>query len=383
MKPKERVAAAFDHQVPDRVPLHHIGFSSEAASVLLGRDAFVGGGIQQWREACALWNGPDAHAEFVERSFQDAVDVARACGNDIVRPSYWRYNLKPTRRVDDWTFVYEYGPRENWKVLKYDPGSEQAAIEPVIPPRELTFEAMEAQIVASEEGIAGYAPSENAFAIESRAAHLLGDEFAIRVAGVGVGLPTRDIGLWMEALILRPDLIGRYLDVQVERARQNIPVLARKGFRYLFGGSDFASQEGPMYSPTAFHDLVLPRLQAVSAACHEHGAYHLFASDGNLWPVADDLFGASGIDGYYEIDRRAGMDLAQLRDRFSRLTLIGNISSHTVHLGTRDEVIAEVEAVMAQAHEIRGVIVGISNYIVPGTPAENVLALVETIERLR
>ncbi len=383
MKPKERVAAAFAHRVPDRVPVHHIGFSAEAASVLLGREAYVGGGIQQWREARALWDGPDAHAEFVERSFQDAIAVAKACGNDLVRPGYWRYSLKPTTRIDEWTYLYEYGPQENWKVLRYDPGSEQASIEPVARQPELTFETIEARIAAAEKQIEDYVPTENSFAFEFRAKRLLGDEYAVRAPGVGVGLPLREVTVWMEAMALRPDLVERHLDVQVERARRNIVFFARHGFRYLFGGGDFASQDGPMYSPKVFHELVLPRLQKVSQACREHGVCHLFASDGNLWPVADDLFGASGIDGYYEIDRRAGMDLERLRTRFPKLTLIGNISSHTVHLGTRDQVVAEVEAVMACAHRLGGIVVGVSNYLVPGTPPENVIALVETVERLR
>ena len=46
-----------------------------------------------------------------------------------------------------------------------------------------------------------------------------------------------------------------------------------------------------MYSPRLFRELVVPRLQRISEVCHEHGAYHLFASDGDLWPVAEDLFG--------------------------------------------------------------------------------------------
>ncbi len=383
MTPIECVAAAFQHRTPERIPVHHIGFSSAAASVLLGREAYVGGGIQQWREACALWNGPDAHAEFIERSFRDAVAVARAAGNDLIRPSYWRYPLKPTRRMDEWTFLYEYGPEENWRILRYDPDSEQADIEPATPLPELRFEDLESEVERAEKSVEAYTPAEQNFAFEFRAARELGHEFGIRVPGIGLGLPTRNAACWLEALALRPDLVGRYLDVQVERARRNAAFLAAHGFRYLFGGGDFASQTGPIYSPAAFREIVLPRLRQISEACHARGAYHLFASDGNLWPVADALFGESGIDGYYEIDRRAGMDLERLRERFPDLVLIGNISSHTVHLGTRDEIISEVESVMAQARRIRGVIVGISNYIVPGTPPENVRAVIDTVARLR
>jgi len=54
MNSTERVQAAFEKRETDKVPIHHLGFCSQVASALLGREAFVGGGIQQWREANAL-----------------------------------------------------------------------------------------------------------------------------------------------------------------------------------------------------------------------------------------------------------------------------------------------------------------------------------------
>ena len=67
----------------------------------------------------------------------------------------------------------------------------------------------------------------------------------------------------------------------------------RHGFRYLFGGYDFASKGRPMFSPALFERLLVPRLRRISDACDRAGAKHLFASDGKLWPVADGLFGRS------------------------------------------------------------------------------------------
>jgi citrate lyase beta subunit len=55
----------------------------------------------------------------------------------------------------------------------------------------------------------------------------------------------------------------------------------------IFGGGDFAANHGPFYSPQAFHELMLPRLKRIAQACHKHGLYYLFASDGNLWPVTE------------------------------------------------------------------------------------------------
>jgi len=379
----ERIQATFEKRETDKGPVHHIGFSSEIASALLGREAYVGGGIQQWREAKALWAGEDAHQEFLERSFRDALDIARLCEHDLIRPGYWRYNLKPTERIDENTFLYAYGEEENWRVLRYDPGSEQCHVFDYRPKARSTLESLEKQIAAQEQAVENYQPSVATFDFDLRAQRLLGHEYAVRAGGVTVGLPLRETEVWLEALLRRPDLVARYLDVQVEQAARNVEFLVPFGFRYFFGGLDFASHEGPMYSPRLFRELVLPRLQRVSDLCHRHGVYHLFASDGNLWPVADDLFGRSGVDGFYEIDRRAGMDLRQLRERFPHLTLIGNVSSHTVHLGTKDEVVEQALSCLEEAKRSRGIIVGASNYFVPGTPVENVIALLETIQQFR
>jgi hypothetical protein len=381
MQPRQRVLAAFKKQPTDLVPIHHLGFSSSVASALLGREAYVGGGIQQWREATALWAGPDAHQEFLERSFQDAVAIAKVCQHDIVRAAYWRYPVEPTRKIDDYTFAYEIGDEADWRVLRYDPASEQCDVVSVVPQAEQTLDDLEASLKRRERAMADYTPREEDYAFEIRAQRLLGQEYVVRVGGVGVEIPVSRV--WLEATLLRPDLVERHLDLAVERARRNVGFLSPFGFRFFFGGGDLAGNDGPMYSPRTFARLLLPRLQQITEICHAHGAYYMFASDGCLWPLADDLFGRSGIDGYLEIDRRAGMDLPSLRRRFPDLTLVGNISSHTAHRGSREEAVAETRECLAFARDALGVIVGTSNYFVPNTPVENVEAILATIRDLR
>ena len=69
--------------------------------------------------------------------------------------------------------------------------------------------------------------------------------------------------------------------------------------------------------------------------------------------------------------------------RFPDLTLMGGISSYTLHLGTRDDVVAETEYAIEAAQEYGSILVGCSNYPVPGTPPENLEAMIETIDRHR
>ena len=411
MLPIERVAAIFEHRPTDRVPIYMGSFSSRVASAILGRpEACVGGGVNQFYEAKALWQGEDAHAAFLERAWRDAMDLPRVLGLDYVRPAYWRLAEKPTRRIDEFSFLYgdpsaslRAGPDAAWRLMRFDPDTELYQVVDHAPRHETTIEDIERQVAEMERGLPDYSPSEALVADYLRAMKehggppraagpnaafgvgrlpADGGERAVHAHGNAIGIPNQDAA-WLMAVALRPDLVRRYLGVQAERACRNAEVLGRAGACYAHGGGDFAGSHGPNYSPRAFHDLMLPALRKVSDACHRCGVYHMFASDGNLWPVADDLFGASGVDAYYEIDVRAGMDLRRLRERFPHLTLLGGINSYTLHRGTRDDVVRETSAALDVAKELGSIMVGCSNLVVCQTPMENFWAMMETLWRNR
>jgi uroporphyrinogen-III decarboxylase len=138
-----------------------------------------------------------------------------------------------------------------------------------------------------------------------------------------------------------------------------------------------------MYSPLAFRELVVPRVQRISRRCHELRTYHLFGTDGNVWPLADDFYVTSCLDGHYEVDRKAGMDILKIHEKYPHVAMFGNISSFTLHVGSRDEVVAETRACVEEAEATRKVVVGCSNLLVPETPMRNVEAMLKTIEKYR
>ncbi|MBM3502161.1 MAG: hypothetical protein FJX74_26210, partial [Armatimonadetes bacterium] len=317
MLPKDRVAAVFDHQPTDKVPIYQAGLSSRVASAILGREAYVGGGIQQYREARALWDGEAAHAEYLDRSRRDAFDLVRTLDLDLVRPSYWRMPTRPTQRIDEVTFLYG-DPEGVWHKMRFSPETELYQVAERSPTPEPTPEDLERAVESAEAGAEGYRATREGFPDLVAAIEEFGEERATPGVGAGVCVPRERV--WLEAIALTPALVGRYLMAQARHAEGVAPVMREMGLRHLMGGGDFASKNGPFYSPKAFHDLMLPALRVVSDACHAHGCHHMFASDGDLWPVAEDLFGASGVDCFYEIDRRAGMDLRRLRERYPRLT---------------------------------------------------------------
>ncbi len=381
MLPKERVQAAFEHRPSDKVPVYQAGFSSYAGSIVLGREAYTGGGIQQYREARALWNGPDAHAEFLARSRADAFEIAEVLDLDLIRPSYWRMNEKPTRKIDELTYVYGDEAGDKWRIMSFDPTTELYQIVARAPAPEPTLASLERSLPAGPSDPAAHRPQPSNWPDLVAAVERFGNHRAIPGTGTSLCIPRETI--WLEACLLRPELVARHLDRQVARVAGNVAAMAELGLTYLCGGGDFAGPQGPMYSPRVFHDLMAPRLAEISRLCHAGGCYHGFASDGNLWPVADDLFGRSGVDFFYELDRRAGMDLRRMRQTFPRLTLWGGICSETLHLGTPEEVRTETLTALEVAREFGGMVVGCSNQIVIGTPPRNLDVMLETLRDQR
>ncbi len=381
MLPLERTIATFARGSLDKVAVHHISFSSRAASAVLGRETYVGGGVQQWREARSLWEGKEAHEKFIEKTRRDAIDLAKATEQDIIRYEYWRMETRPYKMIDVYTFMFG-DPGGIWEIRRLDPETELFQIVGESAGKHETFEEIEEYVSGKEDSLRDYRPSAEYLEELEAIIQELGEEYAIRVNAGGIGIPT-DSMTWLRAIVLKPDLVSRLFDVQAETAMRSMKPLREIGAKLIFGGGDLASNHGPFYSPDSFRELMLPRIKRVAEACHEHGMLYLFASDGNLWPIADDLFGESGVDGYYEIDRRAGMDLGMLRARFPELTLLGNISSHTLHEGSPKDVISETRSCIDEAKRNGGIVVGISNIIIPSTPIENLRAMLRTIMESR
>jgi uroporphyrinogen-III decarboxylase len=182
------------------------------------------------------------------------------------------------------------------------------------------------------------------------------------------------------AIAYWPELVARKMMARAIRLAKDMPAMAAAGLEVNISGGDFCSSRGPSISPAAFHDIITPALKAIVDACHQDGMYYFFTSDGNFWPVAEDMFNVAGVDGWLETDKSAGMDMRKLRERFPDKVFVGNIRSQVLHRGTADEVVSEVMDCMEVAHDLGGVIVGVSNLIMTGTPPENIEALLRTIE---
>jgi len=394
MTHRERFLATVRGEPADRIPVYHLQFSGQSASVILGRgNVCVGGEHNQWLEINALWEGEEAHREFDAKCERDAVAVAEACGHDMLRLRYWRWrsDQKPVKKIDDSTFLFG-DPDGEWYTLTYDPaielmtrkvgrGNEVRSATRRPPEPELSEDALRREVEEMEARSAEYAPpaGPNQWLANKIAEY---PDYLVRHGG---GTVYVDMHTQRELLsaALWPELYRRKILAWAERIVKDVPAMAEAGLELNLAGMDICSQKGPSISPEMFRDIVAPGMKLIVDACHERGMYYFFTSDGNFWPLADIFFEEVGVDGWCETDASAGMDLRELRERFPSTTFIGNIRSQVLHRGSRDDVVREAEDCLAAAHDLGGIVVGVSNLIMPGTPAENIHALLETIERNR
>jgi uroporphyrinogen decarboxylase len=281
----------------------------------------------------------------------------------------------PTKQIDEHTFLYGSPDGTDLSIWKFDVESHQFGVVRSGRPPLTVEEAVKTMRDAVAR--AGRGPQKATLSpFMERAAREYGDEFVIGGSSF-MSVPMQSA--WLEATLLEPELVKEHLDVIVENNLRSMARQREAGIRFFNGGGDFASNTGPIYSPRFFDEVMAPRWKRMFDWCREHDAWYVFRSDGNLWPVADRLFGWGHPHAYYEVDHDAGMHFDKLRARFPDLVLIGNVSCDVLQRGTAEEV-RQFTLRCLEAAAPR-VIIASANSLLHGTPRENVLAMYETAKK--
>ncbi len=358
------------------VPVYEQAFASDVASAILGREAFTGATMLHYQEAVWALRGPEAHREFIARVEQDVVELHRTLGfGAIAQP--W-LGSAPTKQVGEYDFLYG-DPEGEWYIKRYDPeaktyGTVQYRRRPEWRGEEAIRAAVEDMASAAESWKAnGGAEGTRNHALKWMG--LAGDEFEVLAQGAMLTVPINEE--WLTACGLVPDLVAAYLDAQVELGRQQMEVQGALGLRIVWGGGDLADNRGPVYGPRFFHDIVMPRYRVLARHAERLGMRYLFRSDGNLWPIADDLFVEAGLHGFGEIDYDAGMRIPDLQERYAELTCWGNVSTRLLRDGTPEQVRQAAGEIVEKCRRRGRLVLGSSNTVLPGTPPENYRALLE------
>ena len=136
-----------------------------------------------------------------------------------------------------------------------------------------------------------------------------------------------------------------------------------------------------LMSPGHFREFIKPYHREIVEHTHRKGLKIVKHSDGNMWPVLDDIVEV-GFDGFHPVQPQC-MDIAEVKRHLAgKACVIGNIDCRELlPFGTEEEVDRVVKETIEKAASGGGYIISSSNTIHPACKAENYIAMVRAAHR--
>jgi len=177
---------------------------------------------------------------------------------------------------------------------------------------------------------------------------------------------------------LHPAIAHRLARIVMDYKKRVLGRAADMGADVLCTGDDYAHRTAPLMSPEHFREFLLPYLQEAVNVAKEKGIPFLKHTDGNLWPILDDIVD-TGIDCLVPLEPIAAMDMARVKAAYGhRIALAGNVDcGQLLPFGTRAEVVEAVKETIAKGAGNGGFVLASSNSIHPAVKPENYKAMVE------
>lgn len=382
MTGKERVLKAFLHKEPDFVPVGDQLIVSKVASEILGRYAYTGGGEFSKDTIELLYKG---ERDFlVERYIQDTIEIHEKLGLDFIRvgtvPSknYSKEEL-PTK-IGENIYKYEDKQANIYSIYRFSESGQFFCVESSYEKEGIN--AFERVIKIIEKKLDEEVKFEDKSIFEGwdRIVEKVGNKYAIAFSA-GIGIPLNPA--YLEAIVLRPDLIEIYLDYQTKNTIEFIKEAKKHGADFILGGADLADKNGPIYNPKIFEKYLVPRYKKILQVSHKFGLFYIYRSDGDTRVLWDIWFNEIGFDGYAEIDLSAGIDLGELKEKYGeKITIIGGVDcAKTLVFGTKEEIEKQVKDSIEKCKRKGGFILTSSNSIHYNVPAKNLIYMVEAARK--
>ncbi len=371
---------AFAHQEPDRVPVGELTIDEPIASAILHRPAWVGYGGHHRGKRFIEMGSAGLLDEYYAHEAADLVDLTRALELDWLHVLPHGRGFSPPEELAENTWRFG-DPKGDWSINRYQPDSDvYAEIDSSFAHEGLP--ALE-RLVERLEGMTPDTSGLDFTHVDWIAREIGAETFLVGNVDIYLGFASAGVEVMMEAIATQPELYARYLDATLPHTFAFLQVQVEHGVDAVLGGEDWAGKNGPLISPRHYRRLVLPRLQKLVAECHRLGVPFIKHTDGNITRVEQELLVESGIDAYQAIEPPAGMDIADLKQRFgSRLTLMGNVDcAHLLPFGSPQEVAAETRRVIQAVAPGGGFVLTSSNSIHGGVRLENYMAMLETAKK--
>jgi hypothetical protein len=197
----------------------------------------------------------------------------------------------------------------------------------------------------------------------------------------------RDVAEWYISTVARRDYVYQVFERQCEIGLANLERLHQAvGERIsvvFITGTDFGTQKGPFISPQSYRDLYMPFHKQVNDWIHQHTSWKTFIHTcGSIMALIPDFIEA-GFDILNPVQcSAADMDPVDLKRRFGdQVTFWGGgvDTQHTLPFGTPEQVRQEVRERIQVFAPGGGFVFNTTHNIQARVPAENLVALFETV----
>lgn len=173
----------------------------------------------------------------------------------------------------------------------------------------------------------------------------------------------------------RPKLTEEFMEKIANACFGMVKLMIEGGVEVIFITDDYAGSHGPFMNLEQFRKFELPNLRRIVDFAEKRGVPVLKHSDGNLYPIIDDMVYA-GIRGLHPIEPGA-MDLADVKERYGdKICLLGSVDCrYVLPFGSEEDVRKEVRRCIDSAAEGGGYILTSSNSIHANCEVENVYTM--------
>jgi hypothetical protein len=376
MNSKERVLAALEGRIPDRVPWGEFAVDFDTVERIIGHETYL---RAKARSQIAFWEG--RHDEVAESYRRDHIELHRRLELDIVTFPMATWEIPPERddvpprRIDDSTWEDRYG-----RVFKYSGLTEDITCvrDPANEAKKFTLPDFRREPAVPERDSRSWA------VVDAVVREYKDKKFICGPSGgiVGLVLPG---GLEKASftLIEEPELIDAATALALREQDLADSVLIHPDSDAVLLAHDFGHKTGPFIGPEMFRRHFLEANKARVRRLHrDFGKKVILHSCGNVNSYLD-FFVEIGIDGYQSIQQTAGMDICGLKKSHgARFALWGGVSLENLVAGTPADVRRDVSRAMACAKEGGRFILGTSHSIAVGSRYDNVMAMIDEYHRL-
>jgi uroporphyrinogen-III decarboxylase len=376
MTSKERVAAALEGRIPDRVPYAEFAVDFDTVERLLGHETFL---RAKAKSQIAFWEG--RHDEVAQSWLEDHIALHRKLPLDIVTFPMATWEMPPEtgepppRRLDATTWE-----DRNGRVYKLSEATQDITCvhDPVRDARVFTAAQFEKDEPPPRR-------DERSWAIlDAVIQEFKAEKYICGPSGGSVGivlLGGMERGLL--ELAANPEAVRAATQALVRRQNAADELFIHPDSDAVLWAEDLGYKTGPLIGPAMFRDFFLEANKARARNVKgRHGKKILKHCCGNI-NLLLDLFIDIGFDAYQSIQPTAGMDICRLkRDYGDRITLWGGVAVEHLVGGTPEDVRADVRRAMGCAKPGGRFILGASHSIAVGTRYDNFMALLDEHSKL-